>query len=111
MHSVTLSSGYAITAPSSPDDDGLYLHIPDVSGLEGLPQCGTITFKYKRKELSLGEDRLSARLCLLEITDVEADEECETEKKTDSVVDELFKEAQKSKADEIDGDDSGEGPY
>jgi len=103
MNSVTLSSSNEVYPASSPEE-GLYLHIPDVSGLDTLPERGTISFKYKRKELALGEDKLSARLCLLEIVNVEKDEDCPTEQKTDDVVDKLFEEAQKNE-DEEDSED------
>ena len=103
MNSVTLSSSYGNIAAPHDTEEGLYLHIPDVSQLDTLPEYGTISFKYKRKEIALGEDKLSARLCLLEITGVEADENC-PEEKTDDVVDKLFEEAQKNK-DEEDSED------
>lgn len=104
MSSVILTSSYGNAIPSSPEEEGLYLHIPDVSGLDTLPEYGTISFKYKRKEIALGDEKLSARLCLLEITEVEADEEHPSEQKTDDVVDKLFEEAQKNK-DEEDSED------
>ncbi len=91
---LSVSPGIPVSPMNSPEE-GLYLHLPDVSGLGALPECGEITFKYRRKKLSLvseDEKRLSAELCLLEITDVEADENC-PEEKTDDVVDALFKEA------------------
>ena len=76
--------------------NGVYVTLPDVSGLEGLPSCGTITFRYIREGLNLrGTDQLSANLCLCEVTAVEAGDECE--EKQEDVVDKLFAAAKEEK--------------
>lgn len=98
---VGLNDAPALSACS----EGVYVSLPDVSELNSLPASGYITFKYERKRLSLQNDpeqRLTAELCLCEITEVEADEEV---KKTDDVVDKLFAEAAKK---EDDSDGSGD---
>ena len=104
---ISLAPEYGeMQAPIDPPK-GIYLSLPDVSELDSLPACGEITFRYVRERLSLHskeETRLSADLCLCEITKVEAGPECEEKK--DDVVDKLFAEAKKE--DDEDSDGSGE---
>lgn len=98
---ISLSVNYHGENPRTPD--GLYLTLPDISELEGLPSSGTITFRYTRESLRLPKDnKLSAEICLCEITDVKGDKE--SEEKSDDTVDKLFAEAQKAR-EEDDEDD------
>lgn len=97
--------GYGNSTASTPLDEGIRVTLPDVSELEGLPECGTITFRYVRESLNLrttGETKLSAELRLCEITAVEAGPDCEEE--AGDPVDKLFAEVQA----EADSDGSGE---
>lgn len=80
--------------------EGIYVTLPDVAGLKCLPRSGTITFQFKREEVSLrGEDDLSARLCLCSVVDVTCDPEAEAG--TDAV-DSLFAEVAKEEEGEED---------
>ncbi len=89
--------------PASPglvgDSRAITLFLPDVTGLECLPESGTITFQFDRRELKLTDGRLSAVLELTDITDVQCDEEAE-ESKTEDLVDKLFEEAKEDKESE-----------
>lgn len=110
MKPITLSApSYATPmSPEKEESPGIFLFLPDVSGLKSLPECGEITFKYERKKLSLTESDeggLSAELELCEILKVKA---CAPEKgedsdtKTEAVVDKLFAEAHKASKEESD---------
>jgi hypothetical protein len=90
----------AAMMPDSPESEGVYVTLPDISGLKQLPESGEITFHYCRKNLNLNEDdKLSAQICLCRILSVKADpEEDGGEEKTDDVVDKLFEAAQQEEA-------------
>jgi hypothetical protein len=102
--SIELGQDYKTSgaSPMSEKSEGIYITIPDVSGLKSLPESGEITFHYCRKNLNLGEDeKLSAQVCLCRVLSVKADpEEDDGEEKTDDVVDKLFEAAQEDEAKE-----------
>ena len=90
---------------ASPAYSQIIVRLPDVSGLECLPEEGYIEFKYKRDELRLRNGKLSAELTLLAVTEVECDEDAEPAEKTEDVVDKLFAAANKDSED--DGEEVG----
>lgn len=73
---------------------GIYVRLPDIAELGGLPLSGEITFCFERKSVSLdGADDLSAQLMLTKITAVKADVSEDEDAPKDDVVDKLFDEA------------------
>jgi len=101
MESFSLTHSNSVpTSPGLVNDPGVItLYLPDVTGLECLPESGKITFQFDRHELKLTDGCLSAVLNLSAITDVECDEDAE-ESKTEDLVDKLFAEAKEGDEDE-----------
>lgn len=104
---ISLTASYNTSAPVGPSD-GIWVTLPDVSGLESLPASGTITFRYTRKKLILNEgNSLTADLCLCELLAVEGDES-PAEEKNEDVVDKLFAAAKQEPEEMEEGDEGKE---
>jgi hypothetical protein len=101
-----LGNDYGLTQPGPPSEPkkGVSLFLPNVNGLDCLPEEGTITFRYERDRVVLEDDRLTAQLRLTAICCVEGEEPDAEDKPTEAAVDKLFAAARAESTDTSDED-------